>query len=113
MQLVPPSWLLFHTINIGTCVRNWSTLNPFSVNPIVIGTSRLVDPKTSPAFRAVAVTIEELWEGEHYRISIPRLQNTLQDLFDAEEALALDVDNDGNTVLNVSCFVLATHGILR
>ncbi|RYN38248.1 hypothetical protein AA0119_g458 [Alternaria tenuissima] len=75
-------------------------MKPFSISPIVVGTSRLVDPKTSPAFRAIANTIEELWEGGQHHISIPRLQNTLQDLFDNDEASALDIDNDGNTVLN-------------
>jgi hypothetical protein len=113
MQLVPPIWLFSSTVNLGTHIRNWSTMKPFSISPIVVGTSRLVDPKTSPAFRAIANTIEELWEGGQHHISIPRLQNTLQDLFDNDEASALDIDNDGNTVLNVSYAFLPKHVVLR
>ena len=113
MQLVPPIWLFSSTVNLGTHIRNWSTMKPFSISPIVVGTSRLVDPKTSPAFRAIANTIEELWEGGQHHISIPRLQNTLQDLFDNDEASSLDIDNDGNTVLNVSYAFLPKHVVLR
>ncbi|CAN9115910.1 unnamed protein product [Alternaria alternata] len=99
MQLVPLSWLLSHTINVGTRVRNWSTVNPFSICPVVVGTSRLVDSKTSPAFRAIVNTIKELSQGEQHHVSIPRLQNTLQDLFDEKEASVLDINNDGTTIL--------------
>jgi hypothetical protein len=111
MQLVPPIWLFSNTVNLGTRIRNWSTMKPFSISPIVVGTSRLVDPKTSPVFRAITETIEELWENGQHHISIPRLQNTLQDLFDNNEASVLDIDDDGNTVLNVSYAFLAGHVI--
>ncbi|CAN9134159.1 unnamed protein product [Alternaria alternata] len=106
MQLVPLSWLLSHTINVGTRVRNWSTVNPFSICPVVVGTSRLVDSKTSPAFRAIVNTIKELSQGEQHHVSIPRLQNTLQDLFDEKEASVLDINNDGTTIL---MFLRLTH----
>jgi len=101
MQLVPPSWLLPYAINVGTHIRNWSTINPFSICPIVIGTSRLVDSKTSPAFRAIASTLDELWENGQHHISIPRLQNTLRNLFNDGEASVLDTDSNGDTILNV------------
>ncbi|CAN9101984.1 unnamed protein product [Alternaria alternata] len=100
MQLVPPSWLLPYAINIGTHVRNWSTVNPLSICPIVVGTSRLVDSKTSPAFRAIASTLDELWEHGQHHVSIPRLQNTLQTLFNDREASVLDTDSNGDTILN-------------
>jgi hypothetical protein len=101
MQLVPPSWLLPYAINVGTHVRNWSTVNPFSISPIVVGTSRLVDSETSLAFRAIASTLDDLWEHGQHHISIPRLQNTLQNLFNDREASVLDTDNNGDTILNV------------
>ena len=108
MQIVPPSWLLCHTIDFGTHVRNWSTMNPFSVSPIVVGTSRLVDSRTSPAFLAIANSrkeVRELQEAGRYsgqRHITTQLHNTLQRMFDNAEASALDVDSDGRTVLNVS-----------
>ncbi|KAL1800772.1 hypothetical protein ACET3X_001114 [Alternaria dauci] len=100
MQLVPPIWLFSHTVNLSTHVRNWSTMGPFSISPIVVGTSRLVDPMTSPAFRAIARTIDELWDNGQHHVSIPRLQNTLQALFNDHEASALDTDSNGDTILN-------------
>lgn len=101
MQLVPPSWLLPYAINVGAHVRNWSTVNPFSICPIIVGTSRLVDSKTSPAFRAIASTLDELWEHGQHHVSIPRLQNTLQTLFNDRAASVLDTDSNGDTILNV------------
>jgi len=107
MQIVPPSWLLYHTIDFGTKVRNWSTINSFSISPIVVGTSRLVDSRTSPAFRAIANSLKEVRElrgaGRYGQRHIPtQLHNTLQRMFDNAEASALDVDSDGRTVLNVN-----------
>ena len=101
MQLVPPSWLLPYAINVGTHVRNWSTVNPFSICPIVVGTSRLVDSKTSPAFLAIAITLDELWENGQHHVSIPRLQHTLQNLFNDRKASVLDTDSNGDTILSV------------
>ena len=106
MQIVPPSWLLYHTIDFGTKIRNWSTMSPFSISPIVVGTSRLVDSKTSPAFRAIANTEKELryrrWDTRLHHPEIPQLQVTLQRLFDNGEASVLDTDTDGRTLLSVS-----------
>jgi len=103
MQLVPPSWLVSHTIDVGTRVRNWSTMNPFSISPIVIGTSRLVDANTSPAFRAIEKAKEELYRSGQHHLLIPQLQATLKQFFDDREASVLDTDSNGNTLLNVCC----------
>jgi len=105
MQIVPPSWFLHRTIDFGTHVRNWSTRKNFSMSPIILGTSRLVDSKTSPAFRAIANyknKLSGLRRFEQDRRSLSQLHNTLQRMFDNAEASALDVDSDGLTVLNVS-----------
>ena len=108
MQIVPPSWLLYHTIDFGTHVRNWSTRKNFSVSPIIFGTSRLVDSKISPAFLAVTKAGCELWElrraGQDRRKHhiLTQLHNALQQLFDNSEGSVLDVDSDGRTILNVS-----------
>jgi len=105
MQIVPPSWLLYRSIDFGTQVRNWSTMNQFSISPILIGTSRLVDSQTSSAFRAIEDTGKELRfrqdTGLRHTI-VPRLEVTLQRLFDNGEASALDTDTDGRTLLSVS-----------
>jgi hypothetical protein len=77
-------------------------MKPFSISPIVIGTSRLVNPETSLAFRALSDTIDELYNTRLHHICIPRLQNILQDLFDQQKASALDVDRNGRTLLSVS-----------
>ena len=110
MQIVPPSWLLYRTIDFGTQVRNWSTMNQFSITPIVIGTSRLVDSQTSPAFCAIEDIRKEIMElrqaGRYFgQQHMPtQLHYTLRRLFDNAEASVLDVDSDGRTVLNVSIY---------
>jgi hypothetical protein len=101
MQLVPPSWLFSRTINFSTQVRNWSIKRNFSISPIVIGTSMLVG-RTSPAFRAISDFQEEMIFTRFSPINISPLQDTLQRLFNRQEASALDTDRDGRTILNVS-----------
>ena len=54
-RLVPPPWLLSYTISLGFQVKNWSTIRPLSISPIVVGTCRLVDRSACPAFRAVDI----------------------------------------------------------
>lgn len=108
-HLVPPAWLLSHTINLGFQVKNWRTMKPFSISPIVIGTSRLVDPEASPAFRAIRDAEKEVRTTMQHQICIPRLQNTLQELFDQQKASALDIDCNGHTLLNVSNHTLIIH----
>jgi len=118
MQIVPPSWLLYHTIDFGTHVRNWSTMSPFSISPMVVGTSRLVDSKTSPAFRAIKDTIQQV-DRLHWHTSgsglIPQLQSSLQQLLENGEASIFDADSNGRTILNVGIcsFVKETHANKR
>ena len=116
MQIVPPSWLLHHTIDFGTRVRNWSTMNQFSISPIVVGTSRLVDSKKAPAFLAIANTRWELrdrrQDGQPHFTSVPQLQSTLQRLLDNGEASVLDTDIYGRTLLSVSnCNVVFSYHV--
>jgi len=115
MQIVPPSWLLCHTIDFGTHVRNWSTLNPFSISPIIVGTSRLVDSKKSPAVRAIEHTKAELrmarLDTRRHDMLVSRLQDTLQRLFDDGEASVLDAETDGRTILNVRICRFVIHAI--
>ncbi|KAF2197110.1 hypothetical protein GQ43DRAFT_223224 [Delitschia confertaspora ATCC 74209] len=113
MQLVPPSYLSSYTINLGMQVRNWRTTKPFSISPIMIGTSRLVDRKLSPAFRAIMDTKEELWEAGLHHICIPKLQNTLQNLFNQQKASALDTDTNGRTLLNEVLWIYIGLGFRR
>lgn len=101
MQFLTPHWLLLYAINVGFQLRNWWTTKTFSICPIVIGTTRLVDSKVSPAFRAVLDTKEQLHDTGLHHIYIPKLQDTLQDLFEKQLASALDTDHNGRTLLNV------------
>jgi hypothetical protein len=102
MQIFPPSWLLAQTIDVGVQVRNWYSSKPSSICPIVIGTTRLVDPSVSPAFRAIYEAEEDLLSYTPSHACIAGLQRTLQDLFDQRRASALDTDRHGRTLLNVS-----------
>jgi hypothetical protein len=107
MQIVPPSWLLCSTVDFGTHVKNWSTRKNFSISPVVIGTSRLVDRDSSPAFRAIRDCREELisliWKNaRQHHVLIPELQRTLQRLFENGESSVIDTDSNGRTLLNVS-----------
>ena len=101
MQLLPPFWFMSRTIDFGVHVKNWWTMKPTSICPIMIGTSRLVDSRTSPAFRAIASAQDEIYDTELHHVCIPRLQQTLQDLFDQQKASPLDTDCNGHTLLNV------------
>jgi hypothetical protein len=106
MQIIPPSWLLCSTIDFGTHVKNWSTRKNFSMSPVVLGTSRLVDGDSSPAFRAIRDCREELkrltWKARQHHVRITELQCTLQRLFEDGKASVIDTDSNGRTVLNVS-----------
>jgi hypothetical protein len=101
-HLVPPPWLLSYTISLGFQVNNWHTMKPFSICPIVVGTNRLVDRQNSPAFRALQ-TAQGKWGREMaHLISIETFHSTLEELFDQQEASALDVDRGGRSLLYVS-----------
>lgn len=101
VHMVPPSWLLSCTINLGIQVKNWWTFKPLSISPIVIGTSRVVDSRTSPGFRAIMDAKRAVYCTGQHHIYIPKLQHTLRDLFDQQKASSLDIDSNGRTLLNV------------
>lgn len=102
LQLVPPSWLLSHSIDLGIHMKNWCTSRAFSLSPIMVGTSRLVDRKTSPAFLAINRTRSALSRTGSHHIYISQLQIVLRDLFNQQKASPLDTDCKGNTLLSVS-----------
>lgn len=107
MRIVPPSWLLRHTINLSIVVRNWSTHTGFSISPLVIGTSRLVDRTNSPSFLAIQRTWNQLDRSgfENSPTVIDTLKTTLGELFISQQASPLDEDCYGNTLLSVSSIV--------
>ena len=102
VQLIPPSWLLSHTIGFGIGVNNWWIKKLFFLPTIVTGTHRLVDSTVSPAFCAVKFAREELYKTGLHHITIPTLQRNLQYLFDEHRASPYDTDYKGRTLLNVS-----------
>ena len=93
-------------------------MNQFSISPIVVGTSRLVDSNASPAFLAILNAKEKLSKLREDELSIyahdivTQLHNTLQRMFDNAEASALDVDSNGHTVLNVSLCSLCSRAMI-
>lgn len=107
MRIIPPSWLLLHTINLSIVCRNWSTHGGFSISPLVIGTNRLVDRTKSPTFLTVQRTWEKLeFSGfENDLTVIDALKTTLRELFMSQQASPLDEDCLGNTLLWVSLMI--------
>lgn len=112
MSIVPPKWLLSHTIRIGFSLRMRAVNNSFSIAPIVFGVSRVIDRRTSPAFQLL-----ENFESDHLRYSSARrdfysitvpgpetvvmLEGSLRDLFNGGLSSPADEDTTGNTVLYV------------
>lgn len=103
IKVVPPTWLLSHTINLSLQLRNWSNGRGFSVAPLIVGTSRIIDPNTSPGFQTVR-RYEGLLESKHFENSIQffeSLEKSLRDVLSAGQSSPLDEDRDGNTILYV------------
>jgi hypothetical protein len=107
IQFIPPSWLLLRTFDLGTQVKNLWSMKPSTICPIMYGTSRLVDPKTSPAFRAIEVADGKLPNVLADREAIMTgLESTLRDLFVRGQASVLDTDRHGRTLLTVGTAAL-------
>ena len=104
MQLVPPCWLLSRSIRFGLHMKYLLSKGEFSISPMVVGTSRLINSDESPAFLAVQNTRKELKTHGFHRsgICIPRLKNALTELFEQQKASPVDIDRNGNTLLYVS-----------
>lgn len=112
MKIVPPKWLLSHTIYLGFSMRMRAVDRAFSIAPIVLGASRVVDRRTSPAFQLL-----EKFESNylHYFPTVPgsvtafptgpgsvtALESSLRDLFDGGLSSPADEDATGNTILYV------------
>ena len=104
MEIIPPSWLLGHTINISIAFGNWRTGRGFSFSPIVVGTRRIIDPQKSASFTAIR-NCRELLLADSFAnssASIKALHNTLKNFFQDGQASPLDEDERGNTALLVS-----------
>ncbi len=104
MKIVPPGWLLAQTINLGFRIKNQNMKRSFSINPLVIGTDRLVDPGQSPAFQAVRKARGELTDSRFLDspACLEVLRKTLQHHFQNQRASAMDQDCAGRTLLSVS-----------
>lgn len=103
IKVIPPTWLLSHTIHLGLVLRNWSNGRAFSIAPIVIGTSRIVDPNISPGFQTVRAYANFL-ETRHFETSttfVESLERSLRDVLSTGQTSPLDEDRDGNTLLYV------------
>ncbi|KAI0410263.1 hypothetical protein F5X98DRAFT_359939 [Xylaria grammica] len=97
MRIVPPTWLMRHTINLGVSLQYWGSGNSrWRMAPLIVGTSRLVDSKTSPAFQA----IRRLHPGSILPGDIRALSRSLKDLFASGQASVYDEDDTGHTLLH-------------
>ncbi|KAI1271889.1 hypothetical protein F5Y07DRAFT_327944 [Xylaria sp. FL0933] len=100
MKVIPPAWLLRHTFNFGFSLHYWRLGGGWKISPFIIGTSRLVDSKASPAFRAIQPAIEFASRGELTAPSqLQAIVITLKDMFACGQASVLDEDQDGHTIL--------------
>ena len=111
MEVVPPAWLLAHTISFSLKLSAWKSYMGTSVSPIVIGTRRLVDRTRSPLFLAIADTKRKLAISgfEDGNRTLTDLHNTISNLLQYKKASALDEDRDGNTLLSVGNPLFTIH----
>lgn len=116
MTILPPTWLFVHTINLSMAFRHWGSMGGWSISPIVLRTSRLVDASKSPAFQAVNKTWK-LLQSTNYEngyLRLKELEGTIRNLFENHQASARDEDCNGNTLLyvrnimNASIFTLTS-----
>ena len=113
IKVVPPTWLLSHTIHLSLVLRNWSNGRGFSIAPAVIGTSRIIDPNISPGFQAMR-KYEDLLESRHFENStkfVESLDRSLRDVLSTGQSFPLDEDRHGNTLLYV--FFAVTYSRMR
>jgi hypothetical protein len=103
MKIVPPAWLLAHTIQISVVLKNWSNSRGFSMLPVVIGTSRLVDAENSPGFQIMQRYENILYEDqfEDSKQFVVSLEEALKVVLDAGQSSVFDEDRNGNTLLYV------------
>lgn len=116
MKIIPPRWLLCHTLYLSLVIRNWCTDAGFSISPMVLGTKRIVDRNASPAFLAVRRHFDVLhvaWdetriqglETDERRIQAPvsasSLHLALRHMLDNNQCSVLDEDDQGLTLLYV------------
>ena len=111
MTIILPLWLLAHTINFSMALRQWGSNRGWNISPIVLGASRIVDPATSPAFRAIQqarkhldqIALESLF-SRGQGIIVESLGNTIRDLIRDRKASAFDEDCYGSILLYVCNF---------
>lgn len=111
MRIVPPKWLLSHTIHLGFCMRMRAVSHAFSIAPIILGASRIIDKSVSPAFQLLENFESNLRHDDTSdRPSafthpgpgiVTTLENTLRDLFDSGLSSPADEDATGDTILYV------------
>ena len=107
MEIIPPTWLLAHTVIFSLKLNAWRSYKGISISPIVIGTRRLVDRAHSPMFRAIFDTKEKLTVSNFKNANsiIAGLHTTIKNILEYREASALDEDDDRNTLLSVKALV--------
>lgn len=111
IKIVPPTWLLSHTISLSLVLRNWSSGRGWAIAPVVIGTSRIVDRSVSPGFQTVRAHMD-LLESPHFENStkfVESLERSLRDVLTTGQSSPLDEDRDGNTLLYVRIMAFHSH----
>ena len=101
VQFLPPSWLFSRSLDLELKVEYWRSTP--KMYPMIIGTSRLVDPNLSPAFLAVSDMRDQL-KKDGFDCSptyVPKLKAALDNFFNSGKASPFDTDRNGNTLLYV------------
>lgn len=113
MRFVPPRWLLAHTIYLGLSIKTTAINGSFSIAPVVLGVSRIVDKSESPAFRLLKDFEDNYrrlrrshWAGENIGTCpgpgmVSDVESSLRELFDNGVSSPLDEDETGTTILHV------------
>jgi hypothetical protein len=102
MKIIPPTWLLSHTVHLGFSFQSCNLQRSWKISPLVVGTARLVDSSKSPAFRAIKETWPLIYSETGLQPAhISALERTLKDMFECHQASVFDEDGNGNTLLYV------------
>ncbi|KAL1869622.1 hypothetical protein Daus18300_005476 [Diaporthe australafricana] len=111
MRVIPPKWLLSHTIRVGFSMRITAAKHSFSMAPMVFGVSRVVDKRTSPAFRLLENFKRDLYDrNSRCPGLVTNVESSLRDLVHGGLSSPMDEDEAGNTILYIVLSLYRTFG---
>lgn len=103
VKIVPPNWLLSHTLSLGFFIQFWNSKSSWKIPPFIFGGSRRIDRSRAPAFRAIQQLRKTFYlDYTKQPTPVKELERTLKDLFHSHQASVYDEDHLGNTLFFVS-----------